>query len=58
MCEKRSGETFNQNTVSSQKSMKNLKLVKDYFNTLTSKGKAFFVLAVIVAAYLILDQLG
>jgi|14BtaG_2_1085337.scaffolds.fasta_scaffold08880_2 hypothetical protein len=38
--------------------MKNLKLVKDYFNTLTSKGKAFFVLAVIVAAYLILDQLG
>lgn len=38
--------------------MKNLKLVKDYFNTLNSKGKAFFVLATIVVVYLILDQVG
>jgi len=38
--------------------MKNIKLIKDYYHTLSNKGKAVFALTGIVVVYLILDAVA
>jgi hypothetical protein len=35
--------------------MKNLKLIKEYYTTLSTKGKAVFLLGAVVAVYVILE---
>ena len=38
--------------------MKNLKLIKNYYNTLNNKGKATFILGIIVIGYVILEAIS
>ena len=38
--------------------MKNIKILKDYYHTLTTKGKAMFVLGGLVVVYIVIETIS